>query len=110
MIGVGTVLLIFPGDFGTRQATREEDLAVAGPACEVRAAAAIFRVSVRGGKPHRLTFGYDAGVRAVSPGDTEIAPIVTGIGFVMAILVGEPLAVRRPARGEIEMRGGRGHT
>ena len=94
MVSVGPLGLKLPRDLGTGQPSRQEDLAVARPARQIRAAAVILLIPIRGAKPHDLCLGEQMILGSVRTGDAKVAPIVTGVGFEVAILIEDPLPVR----------------
>ena len=56
-----------------------------------------------------MVLGQDALLRAIRAAHHHVRPIVPGILAWLAVLIGQPLAVRRPCRAEIEMARLRGN-
>lgn len=105
VVGIGSLMLVFPGDFGVGESAREEDLAIVSPSGEAGASATVGEVTVGRPKPHGLSFGQCLEVRAIGARDADVTPVMAGVVPEVTRLKGEPASIGRPTRPEVEVVG-----
>lgn len=105
VVGVRALGLILPRDLRVGQPAGDQDGSVEGPGGHVGSTASMLRIPVGRCKPVGLPLREESGLSAIRAADADIGPVMAGIRFIAAVLVENPLTIRRPARSEEEMVG-----
>src|SRR5881394_1122241 len=103
MVGVMSFRLKLPRHLRAGQSPRKEERVIVCPGDEVRATATACRIAVRGSEPHGTPLCQNPLFRSIRPAHANVGPIVPRIEAGLAILIRQPLAIRRPTRAEVEV-------